>query len=119
MNSICSGIAVSSTITALEDLGWIIEHKVDPAVYEQGSIESAEEQRVLLLTQIRQTPMFLGTRYAKLNVYIKSLKGVSEIEIRYLTVTSVFFKTFQTYQNDKAVERIFRRIRGTIRGCCE
>jgi len=101
-------VVLDAVTQTLEDLGWTIEGTAHPSVYEQEEeAEEQEEQKLLIFTGIRQTPMFLGTRYAKMNVILRSQGEVSDIEIRYLTVTSVFFKNIKTYHNDSAVERIF------------
>lgn len=102
--------ALIATKQALEDLGWKIDKTIDPLVYEQKNESAVNPNETLIITDIRQTPMFIGTRYAKINAYVRSQDNSSEIELRYLTVTSLVFKNFETYRNDKAVDRIFRRI---------
>ena len=98
---------LAAIIQTVEDLGWVIEEKTDPIVYEQREFNDLHENDVLIITATRQTPLFLGTRYARLNVYLRSKKNISEVEIRYLTVTSVVFKNFKDYRNDSEVRRIF------------
>jgi len=102
--------ALAATKQALGELGWEIEETTDPLVYEQDRIHDLDEQKVLLITKVRQTSLIIGTRYAKMNIYIRSKKNISEIEIRYLTINSLPLKNFQNYRNDSAVERIFTQI---------
>jgi len=65
----------------------------------------------LILTQARQVGLFLGTRYARINVYVQSTDDVTtDVEIRYMTANSVGFKTFYNYKHDKSVERLFQSI---------
>ncbi|MCK5214968.1 MAG: hypothetical protein KAR05_06410 [Candidatus Omnitrophica bacterium] len=99
----------------LLDLGWEIEGTMDPAVYEQDSSSDLDEKKTLVLTHIRQTPLFIGTRYAKMNIFLRSKKKISEFEIRYVTVTSLLFKNFTSYRNDSAAERMFEYLDKTIK----
>ncbi|MCR4337471.1 MAG: hypothetical protein NUV91_06670 [Candidatus Omnitrophica bacterium] len=102
--------ALAGTKESLEDLGWKIQDQVAPSVYEQDRGTDLYEKEILLLTEIRETHMVVGTRYARLNIFIRSRDRVSEIEIRYLTVSSLPGKDFKSYQNDSTVDRIFERI---------
>lgn len=95
---------VTAVETALAETGWTIEKKLDPVVYEQTD-KNLDGENLLLITQTRQTPMFLGTRYARMNIYIRSNQGVAEVEVRYLTITSIFPKNFRSYKNESAAER--------------
>jgi len=95
---------------SLTDLGWQIEQTADPLVYEQDKIRQADQRDILIMTGVRQTPLFIGTRYAKMNVYIHSQQQESEVEIRYLTITSLPFKNVSSYNNEKAAERILNYI---------
>ena len=94
----------------LKDLGWESEKAIDPLVYERQHATDLDEQQTLILTKTRQTPMFLGTRYARMNIYLRAKKGISEIEIRYLTTTDLFFRGLKSYRNDSAVNRIITHL---------
>ena len=100
--------SVAAARMALDELGWKVSGEGDPMTYERQS--SPSEKRIILFSEIRQTPLFLGTRYAKLNVMVRGIQDKTEIEIRYVTVTSVPFKSIQTYKNDATVQRIFEHI---------
>ena len=41
-----------------------------------------------MITDLRDTRFFVGTRYSRMNVYIRSQQKESEVELRYLGVTS-------------------------------
>ena len=106
-------VAITKT---LEDLGWEIEGTTDPSVYERSRTPDLDEREILLFTKIRQTPLMVGTRYAKINVFVRSKAEISEIEIRYLTTTSVSFQKMESYQDDSAVERMFARCADVLSG---
>ncbi|MCB9757276.1 MAG: hypothetical protein H6753_02485 [Candidatus Omnitrophica bacterium] len=99
--------AVKQTLT---ELGWILEETTDPGVYEHTRFNDLDEDQVLLVTAVRPTPMLIGTRYARMNIYLRSKKDLSEVEVRYLTTTSTALNNFSTYNNDSAVKRFFERL---------
>jgi hypothetical protein len=94
----------------LAEFGWEIAEETDPLVYEQDRIHDLDEQRKMIITKSRQTSLFIGTRYGKMNIYVFSKKNISEVEIRYLTVTSIAFKSFRDFRDDAAAERIYTQI---------
>ena len=95
-----------------QDMGWAIAKTTHPSEYERDNgLEETPSQQILLFTEIRQTSLFIGTRYTRLNVYLRETQDkTTEVEIRYLTVNAFFFKTFYHYKNNKAVDRIFKHI---------
>lgn len=99
--------AVKQTLT---ELGWTLEETTDPGVYEHTRFNDLDEDQVLLVTVVRPTPMLIGTRYARMNIYLRSKKDLSEVEVRYLTTTSTALNNFSTYNNDSAVKRFFERL---------
>lgn len=94
----------------LKDLGWKVEKAIDPAVYEQMRTSDLDEKQILLLTEIRETRLVVGTRYARMNIYLRSKKEISEVEIRYLTISSTTLKTIKDYSNDSEVRRLFEHL---------
>jgi len=108
--------ALSAITQTLKDLGWEIDGKVHPSVYELKETSAYDGEQLLIMTKIRQTPMFFGTRYARMNIFLRANNDVAEIEIRYLTVNDLPFKDITAYRNDSAVERIFRHIAELLNG---
>ena len=99
------------TVRTLRDFGWDVEKTTNPSVFERSQVPDVKEKQVLLFTNIRSTSMFLGSRYARLNVYIRSISNnISEVEIRCITLNSVVLKSFTSYKKDAAVERMFKHI---------
>lgn len=105
-------IVQESAIKALEDFGWAIEKESDPALFERRrDIGNSNQEQTLLFTKIRQFSFFIGSRYTRLNLYLRvTADKATEVEIRYLKVTSVLFKNFYRYRSDHYVDRIFKRI---------
>ncbi len=101
-----------ATIRTLEAEGWKIEERADPGVYEMRTGEKIYEgKQVLLITGIRKLPVFVASSYARLNVYVTArVEDYTEVEVRYLTVNSVTFKSFYSYKHNKTVEKLFAKI---------
>lgn len=102
----------SATKDVLDSTGWVVLTTTDPSVFERTKdIGGPEYKQILLISDVRQTAFFVGSRYARVNVYIRSSNAdYTEIEVRYVTVSSMFFKNFYKYRNDAEVNRIFRHI---------
>ena len=100
------------TLKALSDLGWNVEKEADPALYERGrQFQDTSRQQTLIFTDINQLSFFAGSKYARLNVFLRvTADKATEVEVRYLKVTSVMFKTLYNYKNDRLVERFFNLI---------
>ena len=101
-----------NAVKTLEDLGWTIEKESDPALFERArDIDNNGREQTLVFTEIRQFSFFIGSRYTRLNLYLRGTADqATEVEIRYLGVTSMVFKNFYSYKNDSAVDRIFKRM---------
>ncbi|MBI5416084.1 MAG: hypothetical protein HZA29_04640, partial [Candidatus Omnitrophica bacterium] len=100
-------------------LGWEISKKTDPAVFERNRDQSgAQVKQVLLFTDVREMPLVLGTRYARMNIYLQSSapgENSTDVELRYLTVTSVSLKSFHNYRNDGYARKLFERIESRLK----
>lgn len=106
---------LSATETTLKDLGWSIEDQVNPSVYEAARSTDLNEKQLLVVTAVRQLPFFVGTRYARINIFLRSRAGISEVEIRYLTVSTIAFMKMRDYSNDAESRRIFGKIDEVLR----
>ncbi len=97
---------------ALKESGWQVAKTADPAIFERNKTPvDPQARQVLIFTEIRQTALFLGTRYARMNIYLHAgHDNTTEVEARYLTVTSVPFKTFYNYRNDRFVQKLLERL---------
>jgi len=100
--------ALEAAKTVLTNMGWKIVGEGNPAVYEQTTTPRAKE--LILFTDIRQTALFLGSRYSKMNIILRSNDTMTEVEIRYLTIMSLPFRNIESFRNDHAVEQIFARL---------
>ncbi|MCD4779590.1 MAG: hypothetical protein K8S27_03440 [Candidatus Omnitrophica bacterium] len=103
---------LNATTQMLMDFGWEISNSNDPNVYERVAVSNGKEDEcVLLFTEIRQSSWFIGSRYNRVNIYIRSgASNTADVEIRYMTITSIFFKQFKSFKNNAMAERMFTRI---------
>ena len=99
------------TTKAFEESGWTVEKESEPALFERERDLKSGTKQTLIFTEVRQVPFFVGSRYARVNAYIhETANNETQVEIRYLTVTSVMFKSFYGYKHDQAVEYLFSKI---------
>jgi len=96
----------------LDKLDWDVSHTSDPAVFERNQIrEGSDAKQIVLLTKVRQFPLFFGTRYGRINVFLReTADNAVEVEVRYVTVTAILFKNFYQYKHDVAAKRILKNI---------
>ncbi|MBN1869866.1 MAG: hypothetical protein JW847_04740 [Candidatus Omnitrophica bacterium] len=103
--------AREAVMKTFEETGWTVESESEPALFERERDLKSGLKQTLIFSDVRQTSFFIGTRYSKLNVYVHEIAdNETEIEIRYLILTNVVFKNFYSYKNDRAVDRIFKKI---------
>lgn len=102
----------NATTKALNDLGWSIETESDPALFErERESQDSSHQQTLIFTDIHKISFFVGSKYTRLNVFLQiAADKATEVEIRYVKVTSLLFKTFTNYKNDHLTDRLFKRI---------
>ena len=103
---------LKTTTKALENYGWVVTNKYDPTVFEQTKeLSSPQAKQLMLTTDVRQTPLVVGTRYARINAYVRTVDEKStEVEMRYVTVNSLPFKSFNSYRNDRAIKHLLDSI---------
>ena len=100
-----------TVVKTLEDSGWVIEKEAKPALFERERDLESDNKQTLIFTKVRQISFFLGSRYTRINAYVHEMANSEiEVEIRYIVVTSMVFKSFYGYKKDQAVERIFNKI---------
>jgi len=103
---------LSATTQTIDDFGWKIAGTSDPVVFEKSrELDDLTGKQIVLFTEIRQTALFLGTRYSRLNAFLRTVdENTTEVELRYITVTSIPFKSFYNYKKDGVIKRIFLHI---------
>lgn len=103
---------LEATQQALKESGWEVAKTTDPSIFERNKTPVDPHSRgALLFTEIRQTSLFLGSRYARMNIYLSAgPDNTTDVEVRYLTVTSVPFKSFYNYRNDRFVQKLLTRL---------
>ena len=102
--------AVSAVKAALHESHWTVMDEVDPTIYERTKATS-ENQEVLIFTKTKSSFFLFGNRYKRINVYVVTTPpNQTEIEVRYQKITSLPFKKFYAYKNDRLTGKILRSI---------
>jgi hypothetical protein len=88
----------------LEEFGWKLLEKTDPQVFERYTeFDTGSGAQSLLFVQLKGG--------AKFNVFIRQAdKGAVDVEVRFLKASSLFFKKFYQYHNDKLANRYLKRL---------
>ncbi|MDP8211863.1 MAG: hypothetical protein P9X22_01050 [Candidatus Zapsychrus exili] len=104
------------TEQSLRDLGWEITDKVEPTIFEKAKeLQDSNHKQILLFTETKETLMFIGTRYSRVNVYLRSGENnTTGVEVRYFSLTAVPFKNFSGYRKDGLVSKLFERIKNYL-----
>lgn len=107
---------LNATLQALEDHGWLVERTTDPSVYERSKTTVDPNARsVLIMTKVKKYPKMTGSRYGRLNIYLVTNTSEStDLEVRFLTVNSLTFKSFKNYRHDDGVQALFQSIEKKI-----
>lgn len=103
---------LNATTQGLNDLGWQVAQATDPSLFEHSpATEIPGQKQILIFTEVRQTALFIGTRYARINVYLNAASpDTVNAELRYITVTSLPFKSFNSYRSDGFAKRLFEHV---------
>lgn len=97
---------------ALQDSGWVVVDATDPTVFEHSSIQDEGGREILLFSDIKELPFILGTRYSRVNVYLRSTSRPkeTEIEVRVLTIKSLTFMELRKHKQPRVADKIFADI---------
>lgn len=106
--------ALQAIQDTLAEEGWQVEKQVSPSVYEQNRYNDLDDHQLLILTSRRTAPGWTGRRYGRLNVYLRSKAGISEVEIRALSVHA--WIRLRRYGNPADVKKIFDGITRRLQG---
>ena len=102
---------VAATKKAFEDLGWEVAAEGDPALYERAwQLRDKSVKQVLLMSNYRKSSFLIVTKNEAINAYIRSGTAATELELRFLKVSTYPFKSFYKYRNKKLISRLFDRI---------
>lgn len=104
--------AIEATTQALADSGWVVIDQSDPTVFEHSSIQHEGGRETLLFTDIKERSFFLGTRYSRINVYLRSTSqpNETELELRFIAISSLTFAEMKKYKNPRAAAKIIEDI---------
>ena len=107
---------LSATKDVLTDLGWEIKELKDPSIFERNeAVDTPLLEKVLIITDVKENSFFVGTRFSRLNVYVQSVdESKSDVEVRFLTVTSMPYSSIRSYEHEYSSERILDKIEDAI-----
>lgn len=102
---------LNATNETLDDLGWVIQSQAEPATFERSALADPNMQQILIFTEVRQTALIVGSRYSRMNIFLREQEDNQvEVEIRYVTVSSTAVKTFRDYRQDQVAKNVFSKI---------
>lgn len=101
-----------ATKSVLQDLGWTISALRDPLVFERNpSIDDPFIDKVMIVTEVKESGFFIGTRYSRLNLYLHSVdKDKTAVEVRFLTETALPYNSIRSYDHQYSAEHILAEI---------
>jgi hypothetical protein len=94
----------------LTESGWVVERKLNPAVYERRDAGDLDEQRLMIITEEKIFSRWFGKRRARMNIFLQSKGRVSAIEIRIIYKESFGVWPGLDYRQDKLINKILARI---------
>jgi len=108
---------LEATKLALKDLGWEIEKEVDPSLYERAwQIDDPAIKHTLILTKYSTSNYFVSSQNIVLNAYVRSnLDATTDVELRYLNVSTISYKNFFKFRNDDLIEKIYTKIEENLK----
>ncbi|MBF0385659.1 MAG: hypothetical protein HQL27_07275 [Candidatus Omnitrophica bacterium] len=101
-----------ASVSTLEEMGFKIEDTADPMLYERGQQYAGSPGRqILIFTEIKQIPFFLGTKYTRVNVYLRDIdQATTEVEFRYMTINQLPLKHFYGYKKKGFADKFFKLV---------
>ncbi|MEW5895239.1 MAG: hypothetical protein AB1650_05740 [Candidatus Omnitrophota bacterium] len=99
----------------LVDLGWVIEKEVEPQVYEIDMVFPEEGEAVLLVTGVRKTRLLLGTRYGRMNVYVRTYQDITEMEVRHFVIADWGIFKRKSFGDKRLASCFFEHVRNYLR----
>jgi len=106
---------VAATREAFKKFGWEVAQEADPAVFERAwQLKSKDVKQVLLMSNYRKSNYLIVSKHSALNAYIRSGKDATELDLRYLKVSTFPFKSFYKYRNKKLINRLLKQIEANL-----
>jgi len=108
---------VDATKQALEDLRWQVAETADPAIYERAwQVDDPVIKQVLIFTEYREAFFIFGSRNSVINAYLRSgPDGAVDVQLRFLRVSTMPYKSFYKYRNDKLIEKLINQIEKNLK----
>src|SRR6185295_4495749 len=99
---------VEATKKAFKDLGWEVAEEADPALYERAwQLRDPSVKQTLLMSNYRKSNFLIVSKSTAINAYVRSGADATELELRFLKVSTYPFKSFYKYRNNKLLNKLF------------
>jgi len=106
--------SIKAAAASLEDFGWkVADISRSKLIKQDRTLDKSTIYLAYILTEIKQTQLFLTSAYSTFNVRVEPIDDVqTEIAIRYLSVMPIppFYNKKISYKNDKLVDKIYSDI---------
>jgi len=102
--------ALAAVKETLADLRWAVAEEAEPQIFEVNTEKQSAHEKVLLISEIKVTRMFVVARYARMNIYIHSTGDVSEVEMRYMVVNGMPLFRPRSYGSESLAKRFFNLV---------
>lgn len=106
----------ADTLAAAKDVlveeGWTVAALRDPLIYERNpSIDDPFMDKIMIVTDVKESGFFVGTRYSRLNVYLHAVeKAKTSVEIRFLTETALPYSSIRSFDHEFSAQKILTKI---------
>lgn len=95
------------------ELGWDIKEEISPDVFEVDP-KRQQKENSLIISEVIPTHLIIGTRYTRVNVYVRSTKEESDVELRYMVINSYGFFKPKTYGSESLAKRFFELVQKSL-----
>lgn len=104
--------ALSAVTQSLNKHGWAVVEQKDPTVYEHSPVQDEGGREILLFSDIKQVSSVMGTKYQRINIYLRSTSRPkeTEMELRFISIGSYAGAKTKKYKHPDKAQMIFASV---------